>query len=450
MTKKPDHIAALLKEVDNKGVSLNRDGLRRRALRSSYWEGSLYSLMIATVEHFALIFAVSRNLSTAEIGLLTTGPLLLGAIANLFIPGQVRQRSLKGWLILFVSIQSLGALGLFWVSMSTPARIFEWIFVCLTCYWLGGLVASPLWIDWMSGWLPQERLGRFFSRRTSWISLTTLFCTLVAAWTSEFLTSGPLFFALMFAVGFAARICALGFLATRPSPPRQRQNYLADKVSWAQMLAALQSSVGVPALLIIASTIALRFVANIASPYFLPYMMRDLSFSTSTLIIIQSLTYVSTFLFMSSYAESIRKYSLTTATQVAFYGIALSSTGWLFFVSPAALGIVQFFNGIFWSGLDLCLILWIQQVIPNAARRLMGIYVALCQIAAVLGSLLGAQLIDGAHLTSSELIEVSIGLRWIVAIALTLIVSARLSQETSFDQSSRFLLRLFIPKLFRF
>jgi predicted MFS family arabinose efflux permease len=152
---------------------------------------------------------------------------------------------------------------------------------------------------------------------------------------------------------------------------------------------------------------------------------------------------------MSSFAESIRRHSLATATQVAFYGIALTSLAWVLFSSPVAIGLIQFFNGIFWSGLDLCLILWIQSAIPTSARRLMGIYVALCQMASVLGSLAGAELLRTYHLSNFQLIEMSTALRWILAIGLSFALSARLSRQTSFDESGKFLIYLFVPSRLR-
>ncbi len=405
--------------------------------------------MIATAEHFTLIFAVSQSLSNPEIGILTTGPLLVGAIANLFIPGQIRQASLKNWLMVFIGMQILGVAGLLWVSVFSPHRLFEALFVCLSCYWLGGLVASPLWIDWMSGWLPQERLGRFFSRRTSWISLTTLICTIAAACTAKALDASAGFFVMMFAIGLVARCAALWFVATRASPPRPKVRESSELVSWTYLARTLRNASGASVLIIIVATVTLRLVAGVSSPYFLPYMMRDLGFSTALVTILQSVTYVSTFLFMSSYAESIRKHSLAAATQVAFYGIALTSLAWVLFSSPMAIGFIQFFNGIFWSGLDLCLILWIQSAIPTSARRLMGIYVALCQMASVLGSLAGAELLSTYQLSNLQLIEISTALRWIIAIGLSIALSTRLSRQTSFDESGKFLIYLFVPSRLR-
>ena len=400
--------------------------------------------MIATAEHFALIFAVSQNLSNAEIGILTTAPLLIGAFANLFIPGQIRQSALKEWLSVFVGLQILGVFGLLLVSLNPQDRLFESLFVCLSLYWLGGLVASPLWIDWMSGWLPTERLGRFFSRRTALISLTTLVCTLASAATAKLMDASATFFVLMFSIGLAARITAFGFVVLRANPPNGRRSPKVEHIGWRHLKEVLMSATGAPVLMIVIAAIGLRFVAGISSPYFLPYMMRDLQFSTALVTVIQSVTYVSTFLFMSSYAESIRRYSLVTATQVAFYGIALTSLAWVWFSSPSAIAAIQFFNGIFWSGMDLCLILWIQSALPHSARRLMGIYVALCQMASVGGSLIGAELLQTYHLSNFDLIEISTGLRWLVAIGLTIALGTRLSQQTSFDQSGRFLMYLFM------
>jgi len=444
MTRGLGVIAAAQKEAQNETVSVSREGPRRRALRSSYWEGSLYSLMIATAEHFALIFAVSQNLSNAEIGILTTAPLLVGAFANLFIPGEVRQSALKKWLSVFVGLQILGVLGLLLVSLNPHERLFEALFVCLSLYWLGGLVASPLWIDWMSGWLPTERLGRFFSRRTAWISLTTLLCTLAAAATAKLMDASAAFFVLMFCIGLAARITALGFVILRANPPSGKRIPKVEHIGWHHLKEVLMSSPGAPVLIIVIAAVCLRFVAGISSPYFLPYMMRDLQFSPALVTVIQSVTYVSTFLFMSSYAESIRRYSLVTATQVAFYGVALTSLAWVWFSSPSAIATIQFFNGIFWSGMDLCLILWIQSTLPNSARRLMGIYVALCQMASVGGSLIGAELLKTYQFSNFDLIEISTGLRWLVAIGLTVALSTKLSRQTSFDQSRKFLIYLFM------
>ena len=153
--------------------------LRRKTLGFSQLEAGLYALMVGCSETFALYYAVKRGIAQQDFAVISSVPILLGAIANWLIPQFVPTRFVKHALLLTVFTQICGLAGLF--HSVGAENHFAWILISLSLYWIGGLAANPLWIDWMSGWLPQERLSRYLSRRNGFVALMTVIAYLLAA-----------------------------------------------------------------------------------------------------------------------------------------------------------------------------------------------------------------------------------------------------------------------------
>lgn len=442
-----DVLTAAHQVCDDLSVGSNDRNLsaRRSALKSSYLEGALYSLVIATAESFALVFAVSRGFHTYQVGLLTTLPLLLAAMVNLVLPRFVDQSRLKHWLLGLVSFQ-VGGLLLLLVSSLSEAPTFMGIFIALSVYWIGGLAASPLWVDWMSGWLPTTQLGSYFSRRSAFISFITLCFTLLCAGVAHEFGKSTWFFSALFAFAAISRIGALVVLSLRPDPEisqirKRRLEKDSKSFSFRQLLGVSVR----PLVYILIGTTVFRFVVNIASPYFLPYMIKDLGFDTSTLALLQAMTYLSSFFFMASFGESLRRFSMLVGLQVSMMGIVGVSIAWCFFQDAWLIAGIQFFNGIFWAGFDLALVLMIQSAFPQTARRLMGIQIACAQVAAVGGSAVGAWLLQSGW-THLHVIEVSTLLRVGVTMGIIVWLNPAHREKFSVDTLARFLGSLFLPR----
>src|SRR5262245_56110437 len=133
---------------------MRSESLRRKSLALSYLEGSLYSVMVGSAETFAIVYAVKRGLSVTEIGFVSTLPILLGAIANWIVPMFVTPQRVKPSILACVSVQVVGIVGLV-LSTFTNKPAYP-LLISLSLYWIGGAAAGPIWLDWMSNWLPRE------------------------------------------------------------------------------------------------------------------------------------------------------------------------------------------------------------------------------------------------------------------------------------------------------
>ena len=167
--------------------------------------------------------------------------------------------------------------------------------VCVTVYYAGANLATPLWISLMGDLVPERKRGRFFGRRTR-LATMTAFVSLVASGVvlHQFDAAGWTVFGFLaiFVVAAIARGVSVYHLsrmhepgeayASRPQPP-QRISLRLLRHSHARyftlFLAAMQGA------------------AAVAAPFFSVYMLRDLQFSylqfmanTGMAVLVQFLT----------------------------------------------------------------------------------------------------------------------------------------------------------------
>jgi MFS family permease len=413
---------------------------RRRTLRFSYFEGSFYAVMVALAESFALFFAVKRGLTPTQVGLISTVPLMLGALGNWLVPQLISDRKLKWGVVGSVVIQIVGVALL--VVATRSENHFAWCFAAMSLYWLGQMTAAPLWMDWISGWLPQQRFGRFISRRNSFLAFVTLaLFWLGAYWVhsiSELSDWGMSFFWL-FIVGLLARSVSLVLLCLQDSPPRSTHlRERAEGVSDRWPLWGVIAVVGFAA--------AFKLVANIASPYFLPYMVNELHFSVFDVSIISGMSFLGLALLMTSYGEAMKSFQPLMGLQVAMFMAAANCFLWLFFSDLLLLSFLQLFAGLYWAGFDLACILILQSQFPTKFRQVLGIHLGLSSLATISGGLVGSKLQD--HGTSYlELFAVSAWLRLGLAAAFLFLMFRLRNFKVSWRHYRDFVREAAVPRL---
>lgn len=413
---------------------------RRRTLRFSYFEGSFYAVMVALAESFALFFAVKRGLTPTQVGLISTVPLMLGALGNWLVPQLISDHRLKWGVVGSVLIQIIGVALL--VVSTQEENHFVWCFAALSLYWLGQMTAAPLWMDWISGWLPQQRFGRFISRRNSFLAFITLALFWIGAYwihsISEENQWGRSFFWL-FVVGLAARCVSLVMLLLQDSPPRAAHLKLrADEGATRWPLWGVVAVVGFAA--------AFKLVANIASPYFLPYMVNELHFSVLDVSIISGMSFLGLALLMTSYGEAMKSFQPLMGLQVAMFMAAANCLLWLFFSDLLLLSFLQLFAGLYWAGFDLACILIIQSQFPRKFRQVLGIHLGLSSVATISGGLVGSILQDHG-VSYLELFAVSAWLRLGLAVAFVFLMLRLKNFKVSWRHYRDFVREASVPRL---
>ncbi|MBN8554580.1 MAG: MFS transporter [Deltaproteobacteria bacterium] len=362
-------------------------------------------MMVGSSETFAFYYAVKRDVTETQLALLTTAPVLLGALCNWLIPYWTKHRHLKGGVLSSVFIQILGLLGLLVsIHLSQP---FWTIFISLSLYWMGGLTASPLWIDWISGWLPHGRFGRFYSRRNGFVAMMTVVTYLLAS----FLLSGEnniSIFKIVFSAAIIFRSISLLMLCLQKTAVTRRP--IKDST---EPLSAIFRSRLIFGMILF--TVLFRYVSNFATPFLTPYMMNELHFDLRAFAWITAVPFLGRMISQSHWGELSRKNLSLPALQVSMIMIAGVCLVWSMAKSIEVLTIAEISSGIFWGAFELFTIVMIQEFLPGDARGIIGFHICLTNLAATLGAMSGAFLLN-SHFSFTEVFQISAGLRFCVAL----------------------------------
>src|SRR5512138_90302 len=117
------------------GRRARTDGQIRRDLRLSTADAMLFSVMVGCGEAYFVAFALAVGLGELLAGLVSSVPLLAGALLQLASPWAVRRLgSHKRWVVATAGLQALSFSPL--AAAAFLGRVPAWlIFVCVGLYW---------------------------------------------------------------------------------------------------------------------------------------------------------------------------------------------------------------------------------------------------------------------------------------------------------------------------
>ncbi len=395
-----------------KGMRKNPDlgiSLRRKVLGWSHFEGGLWAAMVGCSETFAVYHAVKKGLTSSEVALITTLPILVGALANWITPGLIKQKFIKHALLAAVGIQILGILGC--VLSVDAENYFLWSLISLILYMTGGTLASPLWVDWMSVWLPDDRMSRYLARRNGFTALVTV-CSYLAAAFILHRDESTMVYRIVFIFALICRCISWIILYLQPQAVIQEKS----KRMRSEEPAKISLLFGSQALLImVLLTAAFRFVQNFASPFFLPYMVNDLKFSMLDYAWITAVPFLAKAIFLAPWGEAVRAYRPYIALQIAMVLLSINCLLWTFSTNIFALTFIETMSGMAWGGFELAVILIMHNFKPGQARGLIGFHSSFQHSASIIGGLTGAKMIESGF-QNTEMFTLSGFMRLTVAI----------------------------------
>jgi hypothetical protein len=397
---------------------------KRNLLRLTYGEGFFFALMVASSEAYALFYFTKKGLGPIEIALMSTLPLLFGAFTQYLIPKLLSDKQTGVGVLACIVAQILGIALL--IECSRDFSSFALLLTGLTLYWVGGATVAPLWLDWVARLCgTNEDFSRFLARRNTVIILIIMvfyfsFSLLIDSnWNLSFTT--------LFSIGLVARIVSFAFQAylTWKAPQIQHTQTPAideDSNSEISLLPELPEGEIKKALYLFFFWTALfRFCVNLSAPFFLPYMINELEFTTVTYALLTSLPLLSRAIFLSNWSRQSRGFDSFRGIQISCLFIAIMPLLWTFNSSIPYLATIEFFGGIFWGGFELMAILMVHHVAPKQTRTLLGLHMASMTVMSVLGAMCAGALLSWG-LSYHELFWLSSITR--LAIGIGLVISA--------------------------
>jgi MFS family permease len=327
-------------------------------------------------------------------GLITTIPLVAGAILQLVSPAGVRLfGSHRRWVVLCAVLQATTFLPL--IVGALLGRIsYGLIMFAAAAYWGFGMGTGPAWNTWVGTLVPPQRRARFFAHRTRW-SNAALFAALVLAGAildRTHPTSGALtIFALLFTLAAAARLVSAALLASQSEPRLMIDEQRS--ISLRSFFGRLRRA-GDGALL--RQLLAMQFAVYIASPYFVPYMLKMLGLSYGLFTALIAAAFAGRILALPALGRIAHRRGARRLLIWSACGITPIPALWLLSSDPIYLFGLQIAAGLAWGGVELStLMLFFERIDHSERTGVLTCFNLANATALALGSLVGACLFYG-------------------------------------------------------
>jgi len=351
------------------------------------------SVMVGVGETYLPVFVLALSGSQLACGLVSTVPLVIGALLQLGSPWLVRKCGSYRRMVSFGAlVQAVTFLPLLTAAILGHMSVVL-VFALVAVYWATGLGCSGPWNAWMESLVPSRVRARYFAWRTGvcqWGLALGFVAGGVALQLADRLGIPLAIFALLFFTATASRLTSAGLLASQrePQPPR-------GGVSRPSLTAIFHSLAegtnGRLFLFLMASQAAVQ----ISSPYFNPYMLGELRFSYSIYVIVVCAAIVAKIFFLPTVGRIADQVGTRRVFWISAAAIVPTPALWLVSNNYGYLIAVQIYSGMAWCAYDLATLLLFFETIPRQKRvDVLACFNLANSAATAAGSLLGAGILS--------------------------------------------------------
>lgn len=357
-------------------------------------DAACFGGMVGCGETYFSAFALAIGLGETAAGLVASVPLLAGGILQLISPLAITWvGGLRRWVVTGAVLQSLAFAPLAyaaWVgSLSLPMML-----LIASLYWAAGLATGPAWNTWMEYVVPKDRRVAFFSRRSR-LQQTCTFVTLMAGgfflkWSIEngYQLEG---FAAVFCFAGIFRFTSAFFLHRTDDDTKSStlQATVKDRL--------VPSAVPLAAKRLLLYLVCMQAFIQLSGPFFVPYMLKQLSFGYGTYVSLISLAFVSKVIAMTFWARVAQRSGATNVLWFGGIGLVPLSALWILSTNLVWLACIQIVSGVAWAAYELGFFLMFFETLPAGQRtRLLTYYNFANTVAVCVGALTGATILSWA------------------------------------------------------
>lgn len=360
-------------------------------LHHSLRDGFFYSLMVGLGESYLAAYVLAKGFSDLSASLITTIPLLAGAILQLISPAAVLLLgSYRRWVVTAALIQAL-SLALIAITALIPDFPLWGLFFLVSIYWGAGMSTGPTWNAWISYIIPYRVRIPFFTRRSQ-ISHAAVFIGLILGGLSlqltdqsPYLTSA--FFGL-FITAFASRIYSALYLSRQTEPPEALSTI--ENISLHEMFLLFSRSTTKKLLLFM---LFFTFTVYTSAGLFTPFMLSQIELPFWTYTLLLSTALASRIWVMNYSKMLIKSIGLPWIVFVSSLGIAPLPYLWTLWDNLFFLIFLQVIAGVTWALFELATFLILFNDLTIKERTgVLTLYNLLQTLAIILGSLVGGAL----------------------------------------------------------
>jgi MFS family permease len=364
----------------------------RRDLRAILADGASFSVMVGIGETYLPAFVLAAGMGEVAAGLITTVPLVAGALLQLASPAAIRRLgSNRRWVVCCALTQALAFVPL------VVAAWFDWgagrlAFLMAAVYWGAGMAAGSAWNTWVGTIVPGTMRAAYFARRTRISQAGVLVGFLAGGFA---LQAGQAYghvlptFAALFLTAAVCRLFSAAFLASQsePVPPSPRHR----EVPLRELLGRLRGGHDTALLIYLLSVQA---AAQIAGPYFTPFMLKQEKFTYVDYVLLIGASFAAKVAALPALGRYAQHYGARRLLWIGGIAIIPCSGLWIVDRSFGFLLAIQILAGFAWAAYELAMFLLFFESIPESERTsVLTTFNLGNALATVLGSLIGGLLL---------------------------------------------------------
>lgn len=388
-----------IKEIKQKEVQttesssstkLDDKSQKTKTMSLSIKEGSFGGLTQNLANQFITPYAINLNVSPTQLGIMSSLLGIIPPIGQIYGSHLMKKQSRRSLMLKGVISQSLVwpliiLLGYFsinnWIVSFLPIFLISFYII----YSFLGSIIGPSWFSLMGDIVPDDRRGRFFSKRNL---LTTVITIIVSIFASivlqrfENLNTVFLGFFIIFSIAFTSRIISIFYLARHYDPP-----FKIEKKSYVSLPKFLRQ---IPKTNFGKFTLYLTFfyfMVHIGAPFVGYYMLEELNFNYIEYVAVNLSTPLLSLIFYPIIGFFSDKYGSSVVLRICGFILPSVPILWIFMNTPLQLIFgPQLVSALAWTGVNLSASTFIYDNISNQQR---GFYISYFNFFIGIGVLLG-------------------------------------------------------------
>jgi len=371
----------------------------RSDLQNTLRDAFAWGLMVGLGETYLVAFALAIGIRETLAGLLSTVPMLLGALLQLVSPWAIeRIGSQRRWILICASIQATALLILSIAAVTGVISLWSMVLIA-AMYWGAGYATGPAWTTWITTIVPSRIRTRFFAGRSRFAQVAILLGLLVSAIELQNGRANGievLVFAALFFAAACFRFAGVGFLARQGEPEPLPKGY--RRISGSDFLRRFAHGRDGR---LLAYMLAFQVSVQISGPFFTPYILQKLDYSYVEWLALVTVSFVAKFAAMPMLGRFAKRVGAQGLLWLGGVGVIPLPAFWILSDNIVYLGVLMAAAGVSWGAYELAtVLLMFDRITPAERTSVLTWFNLVSAIAIVGGSLVGGALLSGLGETS--------------------------------------------------
>jgi len=369
---------------------------RKRAQRLIELEAIPFGLQGAFGESFIGPYAVHLGAPKPLIALLSTLPLLFGALLQpLALSLMTRFKSRSNLLFSLIFIQSFTwfpVIAIGFVHLTGEESGWA-LLLATTIYFVSGMLSGPIWNSLVGDLIEPRNRVEAFSHRNLYTGSCMFVGFIVVGFLLKYASHRGLVlygFALTFLIAAISRFISSIMLKWHPSP-----EYVSSKADYFSFLQFLERSYESNFLKFVIFVAVTNFSINISAPFVTVYLLRDLSLNYTDYSVAIAAGFVCQLLVMRRWGSILQDVGSRRVLMISSVGFAVTPFLWLFSANLWWLAFISGIRGALGAGYHLSVSTFLFDAVTPAKRARCAAYSSIINnLSIVLGSLVGGLIVS--------------------------------------------------------